>query len=353
MEKVNQVNFPALTGVRVVAAFMVYIHHFNPFKKEIVGENMHYFFDGFHVGVTLFFVLSGFLIAHRYFDDVDFEFKSYLQKRIARIYPMYFILTSATFISGFFLAKSYGGFGTYFLNISFLRGFFDDLKFSGIPQGWTLTVEEAFYFLAPLFFFLIKRNKLMLLLLPICFIALGVFLVQLFKNANLHGFMNSINFMLDYTFFGRVFEFFVGISLALIVKKEYCFRFKHFTILGILGISLSIYLLSILEPFPKTDFLLLQKSIINNLFLPVFGIMPFFYGLIKEKNLIFKMLSSKYAILLGKSSYVFYLIHIGFFRSYLELISTNYIFLFLSLNIIAITLYLFLEKPLNGFLRRI
>ena len=105
MEKVNQVNFPALTGVRAVAAFMVYMHHFNPFKTEIVGKNIHYFFDGFHIGVTLFFVLSGFLIAHRYFDDVDFEFKSYLQKRIARIYPMYFILTSATFISGNFYLK--------------------------------------------------------------------------------------------------------------------------------------------------------------------------------------------------------------------------------------------------------
>jgi peptidoglycan/LPS O-acetylase OafA/YrhL len=353
MEKVNIVNFPALTGVRVVAAFMVYVHHFNPFEVEIVGKNIHYFFDGFHVGVTLFFVLSGFLIAHRYLDDADFEFKSYLQKRIARIYPMYFILTSATFISGYFLAKSYGSFGTYFLNISFLRGFFDDLKFTGIPQGWTLTVEETFYFLAPLFFIFIRKNKIMLIALPLCFIAIGFFLVQLFENSNLHGFMNSITFMLDYTFFGRVFEFFVGITLALIVKKDYCFKFKHFTILGILGISLSIYLLSILEPFPKTDFLLFQKSSINNFFLPVFGIMPFFYGLINEKNLIFKILSSKYAILLGKSSYVFYLIHIGFFRSYLALISTNYMFLFLSLNIIAIILYLFLEKPLNSFLRKI
>ncbi len=207
MEKVNLVNFPALTGVRVVAAFMVYVHHFNPFEVEIVGKNIHYFFDGFHVGVTLFFVLSGFLIAHRYLDDADFEFKSYLQKRIARIYPMYFILTSATFISGYFLAKSYGSFGTYFLNISFLRGFFDDLKFTGIPQGWTLTVEETFYFLAPLFFVFIRKNKIMLIALPLCFIAIGFFLVQLFENSNLHGFMNSITFMLDYTFLAECLSF--------------------------------------------------------------------------------------------------------------------------------------------------
>ena len=46
-----------------------------------------------------------------------------------------------------------------FLNIFFIRGFFDDLKFTGVGQGWSLTVEECFYLLAPVLFIGIKRNS--------------------------------------------------------------------------------------------------------------------------------------------------------------------------------------------------
>jgi peptidoglycan/LPS O-acetylase OafA/YrhL len=191
----------------------------------------------------------------------------------------------------------------------------------------------------------------MLLLLPICFILIGVVLVELFKNIHFHGLMNNLNFMLGYTFFGRVFEFFSGIVLALILKKNTNFKFKYFTILGILGIVFSIYLLSILEQCPATDLLLFQQSLVNNLLLPVIGIVPFFYGLINEKTILHKLFSSDFFILLGKSSYVFYLIHIGFFRTIVVSFSTNYIFVFLSLNIIAIMLYLYVEKPLNRFFR--
>ena len=349
----RQVNFPALTGIRILAAYMVYLHHFNPFKAEVFGASVHYFFDGFHVGVTLFFVLSGFLITHRYYDSVDFDFKSYLQKRLARIYPMYFILTTLTFILGYYFFKSYGGLGNYFLNITFLRGFFDDLKFSGIAQGWTLTVEESFYFLAPLFFIGIKKCKWMVVVIPFCFILLGALLVDIFQNSDFHGFMNNMNFMLGYTFFGRIFEFFVGITLGLLLKKNSNYNFKFFTVVGVLGILFSIYFLSILENHPDSELLFIQKSIIDSVLLPVFGIMPLFYGLIKEKTAFSKVLGSNFFILLGKSSYVFYLIHIGFFRTFLNTISTNYFFIFLSLNVIAIALYFYVEKPLNSYFRRI
>jgi peptidoglycan/LPS O-acetylase OafA/YrhL len=102
---------------------------------------------------------------------------------------------------------------------------------------------------------------------------------------------------------------------------------------------------------PATDLLLFQQSLVNNLLLPVIGIVPFFYGLINEKTILHKLFSSDFFILLGKSSYVFYLIHIGFFRTIVVSFSTNYIFVFLSLNIIAIMLYLYVEKPLNRFFR--
>jgi len=350
----SKVNFPALTGIRIVAAYMVYLHHFNPFYKEKFGSDIHYFFDSFHIGVTIFFVLSGFLIAYRYYDLKKFKFYNYMRNRFARVYPMYFLLTTITFIFGYFFNKDYESIKTYLLNITFLRGFFDDLKFTGIPQGWTLTVEESFYFLAPLFFILIKFRKIALIIIPICFVLIGLLLVQIFENVDFYGFLTNVNFVLGYTFFGRIAEFFVGIFLALIVMKDFKFEinFKFFTIIGVLGILISVYLLSILESVPQTEIIMFQKNAVNSLLLPIFGIMPLFYGLITEKTLISKLLSSRLMILLGQSSYVFYLIHLGFFRTALKEFSNNYFFIFITLNMIAVVLYLFVEKPLNRFFRK-
>jgi peptidoglycan/LPS O-acetylase OafA/YrhL len=351
----SKLSFPALTGVRIVAAHMVYLHHFNPFYQDRFGSALHYFFDSFHIGVTIFFVLSGFLITYRYYDLKEFKFFPYIQNRFARIYPMYFLLTTFTFIFGYFFTNTSGSLKSYFLNITFLRGFFDDLKFTGIPQGWTLTVEESFYFLAPFLFVLIKFRKKFLILIPIFFLVLGFVFVHIFKNIDLYGFFGNVNFVLGYTFFGRITEFFIGIFLALIITKKIQFKisFKFFTYIGVFGIVGSAYLLSLLESVPQTEIILCQKYILNGLLLPISGIAPLFYGLIYEKTLLSKLLSSKIVVILGKSSYVFYLIHLGFFRSVLNVISGNYIFLFLSLNSIAVVLYFYVEKPLNHYFRKI
>ena len=284
----------------------------------------------------------------------DFKFFPYIQNRFARIYPMYFLLTTFTFICGYFFTNTSGSLKSYFLNITFLRGFFDDLKFTGIPQGWTLTVEESFYFLAPILFALIKFRKKFLILIPIFFLVLGFVLVHIFKNIDFYGFFGNVNFVLGYTFFGRIAEFFAGIFLALIITEKIHFktRFKFFTFIGVIGIVGSAYFLSLLESVPQTEIILCQKYILNGLLLPILGIAPLFYGLIFEKTLLSKLLSSKIMVILGKSSYVFYLIHIGFFRLVLNEISTNYIFLFISLNSIAVVLYFYVEKPLNHYFRK-
>jgi peptidoglycan/LPS O-acetylase OafA/YrhL len=349
----KKVNFPALTGIRALAAFMVYIHHYNPFSTEFFGKYIHDFFSEFHIGVTIFFVLSGFLICNRYFDEPNFSFKNYLINRIARIYPMYFILTTLTFVffAVVYSQNSWIDLHNYFYNISFLKGFSDDLKFSGIAQSWSLTVEEVFYFTAPLFFIFINKSRFFLVLIPLFFLGLGVLLVSFFIGIDCNGFMKSINFMLDYTFFGRISEFFVGIGLALIVKK-YETSFKRITYLGLLGIILSVCALVSLKVeggFGVDSFL---GRVINTLVLPVFGIAPLFFGLIKEKTLISNFFSTKTLQLLGKSSYIFYLIHLGIFVTILNKISYNQWFVFITLNLISILLYLYIETPLNKLIRR-
>jgi peptidoglycan/LPS O-acetylase OafA/YrhL len=349
----NKINFPALTGIRALAAFMVYIHHYNPFTIEIFGKYTHDFFSEFHIGVTIFFVLSGFLICNRYFDEPYFSFKNYLIKRFARIYPMYLILTTLTFVffALVYSQNSWVDLQNYLYNITFLKGFSDDLKFTGIAQSWSLTVEEVFYFTAPLFFILINRSKFFLVLIPLLFIVVGLLLVSYFSGVNCNGFMKSINFMLDYTFFGRICEFFVGIGLAIIIRK-YETSFKGFTYFGLIGIILCVCILVSLKVEGGFGVDSFSGKVINTLVLPVIGIAPLFLGLIKEKTLISNFFSTKALQLLGKSSYIFYLIHLGIFVTILNKISSNQWFLFITLNLISILLFQYIETPLNRLIRK-
>jgi peptidoglycan/LPS O-acetylase OafA/YrhL len=124
--------FNTLTGVRAIAAFMVYLHHFNPIPKEY---RIHYIIKEMHIGVTLFFVLSGFLIAYRYLDLYNFNFRNYIINRVARIYPMYFLLTTITFLFILYNNFDIKQLMVYGLNISMLKGFFTNFAFTGIPQG--------------------------------------------------------------------------------------------------------------------------------------------------------------------------------------------------------------------------
>ena len=379
---------PALTGVRAIAAFLVFFHHFNqldfPFPlRRTLNE--------FHMGVTMFFLLSGFLICMRYYDSCELSetwFRKYIKNRIARIYPMYLLLTLVTFGLYFAFggdASVLNGFGSpiilLILNIFFLRGFFDDFKFTGVGQGWSLTVEESFYFLAPLFFMQMKKNKKAIVYLPVLLLSTGCLLVLICRNFSFFGFFGNFTFMFLYTFLGRCVEFFVGMGLALIVlkQKEEDKKYPVFTVLGIFGIAASIGIMTGV-PLVGIEYGLYHPVgiVSNNLILPI-GIAFFYFGIIKEKSLIRNFLSSATMQLLGKSSYIFYLIHIGVianftkiwtrsgvdaFYNWLDLkgfdwlsehLNDSVIFIgtvFIILNLVSILLYKTIEEPVNLYIRR-
>ncbi len=338
---------------------MVFLHHFNPFKAIWVGNFVHDFIGEFHVGVTVFFVLSGFLICYRYYDDVashQNKIKPYFINRFARIYPMYFILTIISFLPFICHCIFSDNATVFFLNLTFLRGFFDEYKFTGIPGGWSLTVEEMFYFLFPVF--IIASRKIKLIYQPLLLIATGLLLCQIFTAISFHVFFSSRKFLFEFTFFGRCIEFFAGMALALIFKSEKNNINTKIgyskTFIGILCMIACISLLVINRwnfQEDSAEFLFFE-TLINNIILPV-GIVVFFYGLLTEQSFVRKLLSSFPFILLGKSSYVFYLIHNGFLFSFFYLtLHLNLPIIFILLQCIAIALYFLAEQPVNKMIRR-
>jgi peptidoglycan/LPS O-acetylase OafA/YrhL len=380
---------PALTGVRALAAYLVFISHYEYIFDGNFPHSVQRFLQEFHIGVTIFFVLSGFLIAYRYYNNFYLTtdwFKQYLKNRIARIYPMYLLLTVGAFVYYYYSGDKgvTGNFpsatGSFLMNITFLRGFFNDLKFTGIAQGWSLTVEECFYFSAP-FIFLVAKNYKKFYIQPVFITGFGALLVLVFSHINWYGFFGNLTFMMIHTFLGRCFEFFAGIQLALILLKKGTHRNTtlNYTYLGFMLIFVCVGILSVLS-IPKGWSAGLHNpfGIVTNNYLLAISIALFFYGLVTENTVMKKVLSNPFVELLGKSSYIFYLIHLGYIRNYLndgmnwlndrifewydakgldwhspfENNIVNLVLQFVLLNGFSILLFKTIEEPLNHYIRK-
>ncbi|MCI0751603.1 MAG: acyltransferase [Flammeovirgaceae bacterium] len=348
--------FPPLTGFRALAAWLVLIFHYNPCAPEGTFGLASAIINEWHMGVSFFFVLSGFLITWKYYQRISFTsryLREYFLKRLARIYPLYFILTTITFILYLVEKKSFHGNDgiLYFLNLTFLKGFFNDFKFTLIPQAWSLTVEECFYFLAPLIFLLVSKKNFWLFLLPVILFSLGLLLT--FVSAELsdlltlktYGFFKNNTFMLTFTIFGRSFEFFIGIGLALFLKKKgtELYRRAHLTSLSILMLALFTGVLAFGNLSPALKLLIHQ------------GLIPLsagvlILGLVKENSIVKSILASKPLELLGKSSYALYLVHIGFIPTWAAAyISDNSFVIALIVVASSYILWRWVEEPLHKY----
>lgn len=335
--------FVPLTGLRTIAASMVFFHHFNPFPQKTLLFD---FVNELHIGVTIFFVLSGFLIGFRY-SDKTINFKQYFTNRFARVYPVFFIITVLTYVIYPTFSKL-----ELFLNFTLLKGFFQEYKFSGIAQGWTLTVEECFYAFALFLFVLVKKKKILTIaLLPFILLASGLFFAHVFEQNKFHGFLSNIELVVNYTFFGRSFEFISGFLMAYYLPHVST-KFKYFTFSGVIGIFLSIILLVYFKENNDFGIRSIPGKIINNYFLPLVGVLPLIYGLVIEKNIISRILSTKVFELLGKSSYTFYLVHMGVFQVVISEFIPSYFMLFVVMQIISIVIFKYYEEPMNTLIKR-
>jgi peptidoglycan/LPS O-acetylase OafA/YrhL len=220
-------------------------------------------------------------------------------------------------------------------------------------------VEEIFYLLSP-FVFLFFRRKNILLWQVVFWWAIGGLLLFLFSAFPFEGFFENAPFVYFVTFFGRCFEFYTGIFLALYIIGKYKwqklvlpeFSFPFYTSAGFLGMALitvSIYKVSQLynTEAPQT----FAGIFLTNILFPL-AVTVFFFGLIKETSIIQKLFSSFLFQLLGKSSYVFFLVHTGVIAAGVEkYVSGNIIILFIILQVLSIFLYKLFENPVNLWIR--
>jgi len=187
-------------------------------------------------------------------------------------------------------------------------------------------------------------------------LCIGIVMVLFFSHFPFEGFFSNFPFMFSTTFFGRCFEFFMGIFIALIVinQKKPERKFRHYTFYGGLLFCLLLFVTTLYAYLNNIDST--NKTTIGilllNFFIPA-SIAIFYFGLITERSLIRRCLSVNWIVLLGKSSYAFYLIHFGMIAEVIFFhVSSNIWILYLLLQLLSIFAYKCFEKPFYFFILR-
>lgn len=154
---------PQLDAVRAIAIFMVMLCHLypGPITTQAGGE-----------GVTLFFVLSGFLITGillkcRTYVQRDgqsrlFTLKQFYIRRFLRIFPLYYLVLAVLWLIGDPAVRAHPGWHLAYLtnvlgSIESAHHYFP-LKSTG--HLWSLAVEEQFYLVWPWVMLFLPRKAL-------------------------------------------------------------------------------------------------------------------------------------------------------------------------------------------------
>lgn len=170
----KELYFDQLNGIRFIAVMLVLLDHWlipiNPFS-----------FLG-HLGVVIFFVLSGFLITRILFQNADecrSNFSSpltkiirFIYRRSLRIFPIYFLLMSIGVLFGLSNMAHVWPYLIFYLPNLYIMlkgtwlGIWDHL--------WSLAVEEQYYLVFPYFILFLNPKRYLSLFVAMLSIGLGI-----------------------------------------------------------------------------------------------------------------------------------------------------------------------------------
>jgi peptidoglycan/LPS O-acetylase OafA/YrhL len=151
-----------IDGLRAIAVLTVVAFHFD--LRTIA--------PGGFVGVDVFFVISGFLITRIVYNDINlgkYDVVDFYDRRMRRIFPALFLIFAFCIAATYSLklhslqaitAKSLTSSAFFVSNLLFYTtyGYFDEAAdLNPLLHTWSLSVEEQFYVLFPIFVFAVRR----------------------------------------------------------------------------------------------------------------------------------------------------------------------------------------------------
>jgi peptidoglycan/LPS O-acetylase OafA/YrhL len=244
---------PDVQGLRAIAVLLVVVFHF---ETPLQGG---------YLGVDMFFVISGFVIASSTLREIDrthtFSWQNFLRRRTRRLLPGVAIVSILVTAVSALLLSPFGpqqttsqmllGAATYTSNFMLMsRNYFSlDPKSNPLMHFWSLAVEEQFYLLWPFFVIAILYvRRRMGIMLGRIVVWLMVFLViyitcRLFvwfsvegPNVNDYSLFQpliereiSLQRFAFYSPLTRAWEFVAGVAVVLVLRKSWVRRLRAFS----------------------------------------------------------------------------------------------------------------------------
>ncbi len=157
-------NIPSLDGMRAISILLVIVAHSSQNFSRWIRIPLSSYLLFAHTGVSVFFVISGFLITSLLLKELNatgtITLKRFYLRRAFRIFPPFYLYLGIIFVlalvgvfhtplRAFFFAAIYTS--DYYLG--------PGSGFGGLQHLWTLSVEEQFYLLWPAVLLLLGKRR--------------------------------------------------------------------------------------------------------------------------------------------------------------------------------------------------
>jgi peptidoglycan/LPS O-acetylase OafA/YrhL len=335
-----------LDGVRAIAALMVMFFHFFQIPEVHDTYTAISKLAGFgQTGVSLFFVLSGYLITRilLFTKNTPGFFYNFYVRRSLRIFPLYFLFLGVYyFLLPIIYKTPFAPFHLQLYHWLYLQDFAMTFnwKLNGPGHFWSLAIEEHFYLFWPVLVYFLNNKRVAIASVMIIGIA---FVVRLL--------LVNHHYEVYYFTFCRMDELAIGALLTLLevknklVSKNATKFLLLFVMIIIPTLIMWVYFTGSANPLVQVvKFLLIAFS--------YFSIIGFVIS-IKETNIIKEILQIKPLLFSGKISYGLYVFHPFCFEIVYHFLKTsnivaNFILSFVVTYLVAILSYYLFE---NRFLK--
>ena len=336
-----------LDGVRAIAALMVMFFHFfqsisTTDSKLLIIQKIAIFGQ---TGVSLFFVLSGFLITRILIatkKSHDYFYNFYV-RRILRIFPLYYLfLIIYFFIMPLLFNNSIADFRYQIYHWVYLQDFAMTFNWplTGPEHFWSLAVEEHFYLFWPFLIYYLNKQKITISVLILVIMSLFVRI-----------YLTNLKLEVYYFTFSRMDELAIGALLAILeVDNQLTNKNSNkFSLLFILLIIPTIIIWVNNNSSGNSTLQIFKFILLSLIYFSLIG-----YIITVNGNNIFKRLfQAKPFLFTGKISYGLYVYHPLCYWLFNHFFETRYIILnfigcFISAYATAaISYYLFESQFLN------
>lgn len=342
-----------LTFTRFIAAISIVIFHYG---KQIFPFDLPYaetIFSQANVGVSYFFILSGFVMIIAYGSKKSVSFVSYMKNRLARIYPLYILATVVIVLYLLFATNVPVKIVDVFLNFTFLQNWVPGKALTLNFPSWSLSVEFFFYLCFPFLFnrlySKINYKKLILPIVVVFIVSQGVFLY--FYNLDTYGGSYSKEyFILHYSPIMHLSQFLIGNLAGLYFFNRKKNTSKNYSI-HILALLLILCMTLIIDHGPLNY----HNGLLAIIFVPLIVLIS------SDNSWISKAFKSKLLIHLGEISYGIYILQYPVFSItkrilyYMSIRDKSIIFytcLFMLIIISSVT-YKLIEVPLRRRIKKL